>query len=64
MRLWSRRTRPEPTVPRPDRTRIAVLEYELFGIEPKPGTVAAAVIGLRQFSAVLNGTDADRGRQP
>ncbi|MCT9092859.1 hypothetical protein N4G70_28900 [Streptomyces sp. ASQP_92] len=36
--------------------RIAVLEYELFGIEPKPGSLAAALIGLNHLSgAVVNG---------
>lgn len=34
--------------PRPDALRIAELEYELFGIEPPPGSAAAFVIGLRQ----------------
>lgn len=48
MRLWPRRTRSAPPVPRPDYTRIAVLEYDLFGVQPRPGTTAAAFIGLRQ----------------
>lgn len=45
MTLRRRRT---PPPPRPDRLRIAELEYELFGIEPAPGSAAAFVIGLRQ----------------
>ncbi|MBX7464950.1 hypothetical protein K1Y80_02490 [Streptomyces sp. MAG02] len=36
--------------PRADPLRIAVLEYELLGIEPKPGTAAAAAVGLRHFA--------------
>ena len=60
MRPWPRRSRPEP--PRPDPVRIAVLEYDLFGVQPKPGTMAAALIGLRQLNAVLseNPDDPDR----
>lgn len=57
MKLWPRRTRPAPPAPRPDHTRIAVLEYDLFGVQPKPGTVAAAVIGLRQLSVALRADD-------
>lgn len=41
-----RKTR--PVRPRPDYGRIAVLESELLGIEPEPGTAAAAVVGFRQ----------------
>ncbi|MGW1134443.1 hypothetical protein [Streptomyces griseoluteus] len=40
--------RPKPRVQRPDYVKIAVLEYELFGIEPKPGTAAAAVVNMRR----------------
>ncbi|MEV5944393.1 hypothetical protein [Streptomyces sp. NPDC051994] len=40
-------------VPRADPVRIAVLEYELFGIEPKPGTLAAALVGLSRFSGAM-----------
>ena len=39
--------------PRADLVRIAVLEYELFGIEPTPGTLAAALVGLNDFSGSL-----------
>lgn len=35
----------KPTAPQADPLRIAVLEYELFGIEPKPGTAAAMAVG-------------------
>jgi hypothetical protein len=34
--------------PGPDYVKIAVLEYELLGIEPKPGTTAALAVGLRR----------------
>ncbi|MGW2213214.1 hypothetical protein [Streptomyces sp. NPDC001781] len=61
MRLWPRRKRRAPVAVVPDRTRIALLEYELYGIEPAPGSTAAAVIGLRQFGAALRG-DADRSK--
>ena len=50
MRLWPLRARrPEP--PRPDPLRIAVLEHELLGIEPKPGTAAALTIALRRVGS-------------
>ena len=46
MRLpWKRRQQ----APRPNYTAIAVLEYDLFGIQPAPGTAAAAIIGMRGF---------------
>lgn len=40
--------------PRPDYTRIALLEWELFGIEPTLGTAAAAIAGLQRLSSALN----------
>jgi hypothetical protein len=43
MPLWKRRPRPTP---RPDLTRIAVLEHDLLGIEPDPGTPAAHAVAL------------------
>lgn len=49
---WPRRRRPTPP-PRPDRTRIAVLEWELFGVQPTPGTVAAFAVGARRLSSAL-----------
>lgn len=33
--------------------RIAVLEYDLFGITPAPGSLAAAVVALRQVGTCL-----------
>lgn len=61
MRLWPRRSRPVPPEPRADHVQIDVMEYELFGIEPKPGTMAAAVIGLRQLGAVLRNDAPEEG---
>jgi hypothetical protein len=34
--------------PRADHTRIATLEFDLLGIEPEPGSAAAAHIASRQ----------------
>lgn len=36
--------------PRADRTRIAVLEHDLFGVTPEPGTAAALAIAHRTVS--------------
>lgn len=32
---------------RPSPVRIAVLEHDLFGVQPKPGTAAALAVGIR-----------------
>ena len=50
MRLpWKRR--PDAlAVPRPNYTAIAVMEHDLFGIQPKPGTAAAAIVGMRHIA--------------
>ncbi|MFB7461292.1 hypothetical protein [Streptomyces sp. NPDC056188] len=45
---WFQRRRPAPAWPRADRTQIALLEYELFGIEPEPNSAAALVLQLRR----------------
>jgi hypothetical protein len=37
----------QPIPRRADYVKIAELEYELFGIEPKPGTAAAFAINAR-----------------
>ena len=42
---------------RPDYFKIALLEYELFGIEPKPGTAAAAAINIQRAAAQLRRAD-------
>ncbi|WP_330339394.1 hypothetical protein [Streptomyces sp. NBC_00557] len=34
--------------PRPNPTHIAVLEHDLLGISPEPGTAAAAILLLRR----------------
>lgn len=47
------RRRRTPSPPRLDRLRIAELEYELFGIEPEPGTAAAFAVGMRHLAAAL-----------
>lgn len=39
-----------PARPRADPVRIALLEYELFGMPPAPGTVAAAIIGFQTLA--------------
>lgn len=44
---WPRR---KPPAPRADLVQIAVLECELFGIKPKPGTAAALAVELGAFS--------------
>lgn len=38
----------KPPQRRADPLRIAVLEHELLGIEPKPGTAAAFAVNLRR----------------
>lgn len=43
----------KPPAPQADLVRIAVLEYELFGIEPKPGTLAAAIVGSSRLSDAI-----------
>lgn len=46
--LWGRREheQPEPTepAPRPSYTKIAVLEHQLLGISPEPGTSEAMAV--------------------
>jgi hypothetical protein len=52
-RPWKRRPK-APAVRRPDYTAIAVLEHDLFGIQPKPGTTAAAIIGMRRLGRLAS----------
>lgn len=44
--------RPARTGERPDYVKIAILEHEIFGIEPEPGTTAATVINLQRALGV------------
>lgn len=49
MKFWPRRR--QPTAPAPERanpTRIAVLEHDLLGIPPEPGSAAALTIAMRR----------------
>lgn len=51
MSLWDRLFRwhqeaEQPPQPRPDPDRIAILENELLGIAPEPGTRAARAVAL------------------
>ena len=45
--IWFGKARSAPR-PRADRMRIAVLEWELFGIEPEPGSAAAFAVAVQQ----------------
>jgi hypothetical protein len=51
-KLRDRHTNPEPA-PRPNPTRIAVLEHDLYGIQPEPGTPAALTIALRRTGTCI-----------
>ncbi|MGW4028230.1 hypothetical protein ACWEFL_02740 [Streptomyces sp. NPDC004838] len=44
------------STPRPDYTRIAVLEHDLLDISPPPGSPAALIIHLRSTGTCLNHT--------
>lgn len=60
MKIWPRRTPTQPPpVPRPDYTRIAVLEHDLYGVQPERGTLAALVIGMRAAGLCLQHTPID-----
>jgi hypothetical protein len=50
VRFWPFRARwtdPDPA-PRANPIRIAVLEHDLFGVQPEPGSAAALQIALRR----------------
>ncbi|MEW1754177.1 hypothetical protein [Streptomyces angustmyceticus] len=53
MRLPWKRHPKVPAAPRPNYTSIAVMENDLFGIQPKPGTAAAAIVGMRRIGECL-----------
>jgi len=59
MRFLRRRTatKPAPAPPRPDPARIAVLEHDLLGIAPQPGTAAAALVARRHCTDVHHPLD-------
>lgn len=57
--LLRRIPRRKPDQPRPDYAKIAVLEAELLGIEPKPGTAAAFALGLVTFSQGVRRSEID-----
>ncbi|MFF7476624.1 hypothetical protein [Streptomyces sp. NPDC008092] len=44
--LRQRPPEPEPPAPRADADRIAVLEHDLLGVIPEPGTRAARAVAL------------------
>ncbi|WP_329330746.1 hypothetical protein OIU81_02890 [Streptomyces sp. NBC_01454] len=56
---WFQGRKPLPQ--RADPLRIAELEYELFGIEPQPGTVADFAIRLRRAFAPAGSLLVDGG---
>lgn len=49
--MMFRRRKPESPAPRANPTRIAVLEHDLLGIQPEPGSVAAVTVALRKAAA-------------
>lgn len=55
MRLRRSKTPPPQanSTPTADPMRIAVLEHDLFGIQPQPGTAAALCVALRQAGTCL-----------
>lgn len=48
LRFWRR---PQPQWGLRPTAAIAILEYDLYGVQPEPGTTAAAIVGLRMLSA-------------
>ncbi|MFE9448311.1 hypothetical protein [Streptomyces sp. NPDC006739] len=58
MPIWNRIAhdwrRPKPVLPRPNYIRIAVLEHDLCGMQPDPGTGAALAVGVRSAGHCLN----------
>ncbi|QJT04369.1 hypothetical protein G9272_32140 [Streptomyces asoensis] len=59
MKFWRRRPAPAPAQPRANPTRIAVLEHDLLGIPPEPGTAAALVVAMRMTGTCLEHDPAD-----
>ncbi|MFJ3793881.1 hypothetical protein [Kitasatospora sp. NPDC090091] len=52
-RYTHRASRRPPEQPRPNPVRIAVLEHDLLGIPPQPGTAAALAIALRRVATCI-----------
>ena len=48
MKLFRKRSQPAPKLANP--VKIALLEHELFGIEPEPNSAAALVLQLRRVA--------------
>lgn len=60
MRLpWKRQRHAAQAGRRPNYTRIAVLEHDLCGVQPEPGTMAALTIMLRSAGTCLRHTPID-----
>lgn len=51
--LFRKRPQPAPIWPRPNPTAIAVMENDLLGIPPEPGTAAAVCVALRRAGTCL-----------
>lgn len=64
MRLPWRRRQETAASPRPNYTAIAVMEHDLFGIQPEPGTAAAAIIGMRRLSGIVSPEPDECVRRP
>jgi hypothetical protein len=58
---WTRRRVQPAPARRPNPTSIAILEHDLFGIAPRPGSAAAVVIALRAVGTCLQHDPADVG---
>jgi hypothetical protein len=62
VRLRRNRRKQQPeSAPVANPTRIVVLEYDLLGVTPTPGTAAAAVIALRRLGTCLEHDPIDVG---
>lgn len=58
---WLRRPAAQPPVLHANPTRIAVLEHDLLGIPPRPGSAAALTIALRAAGTCIEHDPADIG---
>jgi hypothetical protein len=66
--MWFRRRPAPPPEDRSNPTRIAVLEHDLLGIKPEPGTAAALAVALRRTGTCITHTPVETtalsGSQP